>query len=61
MEISQYNDMDRVWDTFKHHHKLSMSIFKVKVIQVQEVKLKILGSGSVIHVFGSVFRQERET
>ena len=33
IEISQYNDMDRVWDTSKHHPKLSMSIFKVKVIQ----------------------------
>ena len=38
MEISQYNDMDRVWDTSKYHPKLSVSIFKVKVIQGHEVK-----------------------
>ena len=38
MEISQYNDMDRVWDTSKYHPKLSVSIFKVKVIQSHEVK-----------------------
>ena len=38
MEISQYNDMDRVWDTSKYHPNLSVSIFKVKVIQSHEVK-----------------------
>ena len=38
MEISQYNDMYRVWDTFKYHPKLSVSIFKVKVIQGHGVK-----------------------
>ena len=38
MEISQYNGIDRVWDTSKHHHKLSVGIFKVKVIQGHEVK-----------------------
>ena len=38
MEISQYNDMDRVWDTSKYHPKLSVSILKVKVIQGHEVK-----------------------
>ena len=38
MEISQYNGMDRVWNTSKYHPKLSMSIFNVKVIQGHEVK-----------------------
>ena len=38
MEISQYNDMDRVWDDSNYHPKLSVSIFKVKVIQGHEVK-----------------------
>ena len=37
MEISQYNDMDRVWDTSKYHPKLSVSILKVKAIQGHEV------------------------
>ena len=30
--------MDRVWDTSKYDPKLSVSIFKVKVIQGHEVK-----------------------
>ena len=61
MEISQYNDIGRVWDTSNYHPKLSVSIFKVKVIQGQgKVKLKILGLGSMMHVFGSVFCQEHE-
>ena len=34
----QQNNMDRVWDTYKHHPNLSGSIFKVKVIQCHEVK-----------------------
>ena len=38
METSQYNDMDRVWNTSKYHPKPSGSIFKVKVIQGHEVK-----------------------
>ena len=38
MEISQNNDMDRLWDTSKYHPKLSVNIFKVKVIQGHEVK-----------------------
>ena len=38
MEINQYNDIYRVWHTSKYHHKLSVSIFKVKVIQGHEVK-----------------------
>ena len=38
MEISQYNDMDRVWDTSKHDPKLSVIIFKIKVIKGHEVK-----------------------
>ena len=37
--------MDRIWDTSKYDHKLSVSIFKVKVIQGQggqgKVKLKM--------------------
>ena len=37
MEINQYNDMDRVWDTSKYHPKLSVSIL-VKIIQGHEVK-----------------------
>ena len=37
-EISQYNNMDRVWDTSKHHPKHSVTIFMVKVIQGHEVK-----------------------
>ena len=38
MEISQYNYMDRIWDTSKDNPKLSVSIFKFKVIQGHEVK-----------------------
>ena len=38
MDIIQYNDMDRVWDTSKHHPKVSVSILKVKVIQGHELK-----------------------
>ena len=38
IEISQYNEMDRVWDTSKYHPKFSVSIFKVKVIQGHEIK-----------------------
>ena len=38
MKISQYKDMDRVWDTSKDHPKLSVSIFKVQIIQGHEVK-----------------------
>ena len=38
MEMSKYNDMDRVWGTSKYHHKLWVSIFKVKVIQGHGVK-----------------------
>ena len=38
MEISQYNGMDRIWDTSRYHPKLSVSIFKVKVIQGHKVK-----------------------
>ena len=37
-EISQCNYMDRVWDTSKYDFNLSVSIFKVKVIQGHEVK-----------------------
>ena len=37
METSQYNDKDSVWDTSKYHPKLSLSIFKVNVIQGHEV------------------------
>ena len=40
-EMSEYNDMDRVWDTSRYHSKLSMSIFKVHVIQGHEVKEKV--------------------
>ena len=55
--------MDRVWDNSKYHSKLSVSIFKVKVIQGHEAKkgqTKNLCLDGVILVFGSVFRQERE-
>ena len=38
MRISQNNDIDRVWDTSKYHRKLSVNIFKVKVIHGHEVK-----------------------
>ena len=38
IEISQHN-MDCIWDTSKYHPTgLSLSIFKVKVIQGREVK-----------------------
>ena len=37
-KVSQYIDIDSVWDTSKNHPKLSVSIFKVKVIQGYEVK-----------------------
>ena len=33
MEISQYINMDRVWDTCKYYPKLSVSIFKVKILE----------------------------
>ena len=38
MEISQYNYMDRVWDTSWYDSKISVSIFKIKVIQGHEFK-----------------------
>ena len=37
-EISQYNDIDRVWYISRYHPKLSLSILKVKVIQDLEVR-----------------------
>ena len=37
-KIIQYDDMDRVCGTFKYHLELSVSIFKVKVIEGHEVK-----------------------
>ena len=65
MEISQCNDMDCVLDTSKYHPKLSVSIFKVRVIQGHEVKERSNGKFWVwaagYMFFGSVFRQERET
>ena len=57
-EASKYNNMDRLWDTYGHHPKLSVTIFMVKVIQGYEVKDRCLGG--VIHVFMSAFRQEHE-
>ena len=41
MEISQYNYMDRVKDTSKYDLKLSVRIFKVKVMQGHEVKERL--------------------
>ena len=38
--IRQYNDMGRAWDTSKYHPKLSVSKFKVKVVQNHEFKEK---------------------
>ena len=46
--------MDRVWDTSKYHPKPFLTLCKDKVIQGQEVKkvkYKMVGLGSVIHVF----------
>ena len=40
MEISQCNDMDRVWNTYMYHPKLSMCIFKVKVKVIQGHEIK---------------------
>ena len=36
--ISQYKNMDRVRDTSKYHPELSVTIFKVKVVQDHKVK-----------------------
>ena len=50
--------MDRVWDTYKYHPKITEITFQAKVIQgheVKKVKLKILGLGGVIHGVMSVF------
>ena len=63
MEISRYNDMNRVWDTSNYHPKLSVSISRsrsFKVTRSRKDQLKILGLGGVIHDFESVFRQEHE-
>ena len=38
MKISQYDYMDRVWDISKYGPKLSVSIFKVKIIHGHRVK-----------------------
>ena len=38
MEKSHYNNRDRVWDTSKYDPMLSVSIFKVNVIQDHGVK-----------------------
>ena len=51
--------MDRIWDTSKYDSKLSVSIFKVKVIQGHEFNYssnKKKWLALVIHVFRSVFR-----
>ena len=65
METSQYNYMERVWDTSKYDPKLSGSTY----IQGQghsrsrgqgTVELKKIYSGRVIRVLRPVFRQERE-
>ena len=55
--------MDRIWDTSKCPPKPFVTLCEVKVIQgheVKKVKLKVLGSSSVIHVFRSDFRQEQK-
>ena len=41
MEISQYIEIDRDWDTSKYHPKLSVSILKFKVIEGHEVKERL--------------------
>ena len=64
MEISQQNDVDRVWDTSKYHPKLFGEHIQDQshsMLRGQgKVKRKILVLGGVMHVFGSVFRQESE-
>ena len=56
--------MNRVSDTFKYHPKLSVRIFKVKVIRrsrsQRQTKTKFACLGDVITCFKSVFRQQRE-
>ena len=37
-EISQYNHMNRVWDSSKYHPKLSVTTFMVRDIQGHDVK-----------------------
>ena len=58
MEISPYNDTDRVWDTSKYHPKLSVITSRsrsFKVTRSRKGQTEIFGLGSVIHVFGSFF------
>ena len=43
MEISQYNNMCRVWDTSKYHPKLSLSIFKVTRSKKGQAKNFVFG------------------
>ena len=55
MEISQYNDMDRVWNTSKFHSKPSVIISRsrsFKVSRSRKGQTEIFGLGSVIHVLG---------
>ena len=48
MKISQYNYMDRVWDTSKYDPMLSVSIFNVKVTRSGEGQIKNVCLGRVI-------------
>ena len=65
MEISQCNDKDSVWDTYAYHPKLSVSIFKDKVIQGHEVKgkvkLKKIEFGQRDTCFWVIFCREHKT
>ena len=45
LEISQYNDMDGVWDTSKYHPKLTVSIFKVKITRSRKGQTENFGFG----------------
>ena len=53
--------MDRDWDTYKYHPKLSSMTLQIKVVQgheVKNVKLRILCMGAVTNIF-DIFYQER--
>ena len=57
--------MDRVWDTSKYPRKSFVVFCQINVIKSQnfekKVQFKILSMGGAVNIFGSDFRQERET
>ena len=58
MELSQCNDMDRIWDTSNFHSKPSVIISRSRSFKVsgsRKGQTEIFGLGSVIHALGQFF------